>query len=94
MNATDPAQFDISEQQTLTSGLEKLGYRSATSGLRSIPIFTRTTSGAELSNADIVVSQSEWGTLSCPAPVRPDDGAAIPSCHPLRSSRATASSRR
>jgi hypothetical protein len=46
MNATDPAQFGISEQQTLTSGLEKLGYRSATSGPRSIPIFTGTTSAA------------------------------------------------
>ena len=57
-------------KETLTAGLDRLGYASATSRPRSSPIFTRTTSAASpnSSHADVVVSQAEWDTLSSPLP--------------------------
>jgi N-acyl homoserine lactone hydrolase len=64
------AQFDISAQQTLTSGMAKLGYAIGDVKTAIISHLHQDHIGglAELSNADIVVSQAEWDTLSSPLP--------------------------
>ena len=65
------ARFDISAQQTLTSGMEKLGYAIGDVQTAIISHLHHDHIGglAELSNnADIVASQAEWDTLSSPLP--------------------------
>ena len=63
------ARFDISAQQTLTAGLDRLGYAAADVKTAVISHLHQDHIGglAELSHADIVVSQAEWDTLSQPA---------------------------
>jgi N-acyl homoserine lactone hydrolase len=64
------ARFDIAAQQTLTAGLDRLGY--AVSDVKTVVIShlhqDHIGGLAELSHADIVVSQAEWDTLSSPLP--------------------------
>jgi len=64
------ARFDISAEQTLTAGLDQLGY--AISDVKTVVIShlhqDHIGGLAELSHADIIVSQAEWGTLSSPLP--------------------------
>jgi N-acyl homoserine lactone hydrolase len=64
------ARFDISAQQTLTSGMEKLGYAIGDVKTAIISHLHQDHIGglAELSHADIVVSQAEWDTMSSPLP--------------------------
>jgi N-acyl homoserine lactone hydrolase len=64
------AQFDISAQQTLTSGIERLGYAIGDVKTAIISHLHQDHIGglAELSNADVVVSRAEWDTLSSPLP--------------------------
>ena len=64
------ARFDIGEQQTLTAGLDRLGY--AVSDVKTVVIShlhqDHIGGLAELTRADIIVSQTEWDTLSSPLP--------------------------
>jgi N-acyl homoserine lactone hydrolase len=64
------ARFDISAQQTLTSGMEKLGYPIGDVKTAILSHLHQDHIGglSELSHADIVVSQAEWDTLSSPLP--------------------------
>jgi N-acyl homoserine lactone hydrolase len=64
------ARFDIGAQQTLTSGLEQLGYAISDVKIAVISHLHQDHIGglAELSHADILVSQAEWDTLSSPLP--------------------------
>ncbi len=64
------ARFDIAAQQTLTAGLDRLGYPAADVKTAVISHLHQDHIGglAELSHADIVVSQAEWDTLSSPLP--------------------------
>jgi glyoxylase-like metal-dependent hydrolase (beta-lactamase superfamily II) len=64
------ARFDISGQQTLTAGLDRLGYAISDVRTAIISHLHQDHIGglAELSHADIVVSQAEWDTLSSPLP--------------------------
>jgi N-acyl homoserine lactone hydrolase len=64
------ARFDISAQQTLTTGLGRLGYPISDVQTAVISHLHQDHIGglAELSHADIVVSQTEWNTLSRPLP--------------------------
>ena len=64
------ARFDIAAQQTLTAGLDRLGYPAADVQTAVISHLHQDHIGglAELSHADIVVSQAEWDTLSSPLP--------------------------
>src|SRR5580692_10899654 len=64
------ARFDISAQQTLTAGLDQLGYPAGDVTTAVISHLHQDHIGGlgELSRADIVVSQAEWDTLSSPLP--------------------------
>jgi N-acyl homoserine lactone hydrolase len=64
------AQFDMSAQQTLTAGMEKVSYAISDVKTAIISHLHQDHIGglAELNNADIVVSQAEWDTLSSPLP--------------------------
>src|SRR4029077_3693422 len=64
------ARFDISAQQTLTAGLDRLGYTAGDVTTAVISHLHQDHIGglAELSHADILVSQAEWDTLSSPLP--------------------------
>ena len=63
------ARFDISAQ-TLSAGLDRLGYTAGDVTTAVISHLHQDHIGglAELSRADIVVSQAEWDTLSSPLP--------------------------
>jgi N-acyl homoserine lactone hydrolase len=64
------ARFEIGPQETLSAGLDRLGY--AVSDVRTAVIShlhqDHIGGLAELSQADVVVSQAEWDTLSAPLP--------------------------
>jgi glyoxylase-like metal-dependent hydrolase (beta-lactamase superfamily II) len=64
------ARFQIDPQQTLTAGLNQLGYTAGDVKTAVISHLHQDHIGglAELSHADIVVSQAEWDTLSSPLP--------------------------
>jgi N-acyl homoserine lactone hydrolase len=64
------ARFDIAAQQTLTAGLDRLGYAVSDVKTAVISHLHQDHIGglAELSDADIIVSQAEWDTLSSPLP--------------------------
>ena len=64
------ARFEISPQETLTAGLGRLGYAAADVKTAALSHLHQDHIGglAELSHADIVVSQAEWDTLSSPLP--------------------------
>ena len=64
------ARFEIGPQQTLTAGLDRLGYAAGDVKTAVISHLHQDHIGglAELSHADIVVSQAEWDTLSSPLP--------------------------
>jgi glyoxylase-like metal-dependent hydrolase (beta-lactamase superfamily II) len=64
------ARFDIGAQQTLTAGLGRLGYAASDVKTAVISHLHQDHIGglAELSGADILVSQAEWDTLSSPLP--------------------------
>jgi N-acyl homoserine lactone hydrolase len=64
------ARFEISPQQTLSAGLDRLGYAASDVTTAVISHLHQDHIGglAELSQADIIVSQAEWDTLSSPLP--------------------------
>jgi N-acyl homoserine lactone hydrolase len=64
------ARFEISPQETLSAGLDRLGYAAGDVTTAVISHLHQDHIGglAELSQADIVVSQAEWDTLSSPLP--------------------------
>jgi len=64
------ARFEISPDQTLTAGLDRLGYaaRDVETAVLSHLHQDHVGGLAELDDADIVVSQAEWDTLSSPLP--------------------------
>jgi glyoxylase-like metal-dependent hydrolase (beta-lactamase superfamily II) len=64
------ARFQISPQETLTAGLDRLGYAAGDVKTAVISHLHQDHIGglAELDHADIVVSQAEWDTLSSPLP--------------------------
>jgi N-acyl homoserine lactone hydrolase len=64
------ARFEIGPQQTLTAGLDRLGYAAGDVTTAVLSHLHQDHIGglAELSHADIVVSQAEWDTLACPQP--------------------------
>jgi N-acyl homoserine lactone hydrolase len=64
------AQFDISAQQTLTAGMDRLGYAVGDVRTAILSHLHQDHVGglAELSHADIVVSKDEWDTLARPLP--------------------------
>jgi N-acyl homoserine lactone hydrolase len=64
------ARFEISPQETLTAGLDRLGYAAGDVTTAVISHLHQDHIGglAELDHADIVVSQAEWDTLSSPLP--------------------------
>jgi glyoxylase-like metal-dependent hydrolase (beta-lactamase superfamily II) len=64
------ARFEIGPQETLSAGLDQLGYAVGDVRTAVISHLHQDHIGglAELSQADIVVSQAEWDTLSAPLP--------------------------
>jgi glyoxylase-like metal-dependent hydrolase (beta-lactamase superfamily II) len=64
------ARFAIGPQATLTAGLDRLGYAAGDVSTAVLSHLHQDHIGglAELSHADIVVSQAEWDTLSRPLP--------------------------
>jgi len=64
------ARFEISPDQTLTAGLDRLGYAAGDVTTAVLSHLHQDHIGglAELDHADIVVSQAEWDTLSSPLP--------------------------
>jgi glyoxylase-like metal-dependent hydrolase (beta-lactamase superfamily II) len=64
------ARFEISPQETLSAGLDRLGYAAGDVKTAVISHLHQDHIGglAELGQADIVVSQTEWDTLSAPLP--------------------------
>ena len=64
------ALFEISPDQTLTAGLDRLGYAAGDVTTAVLSHLHQDHIGglAELDHADIVVSQAEWDTLSSPLP--------------------------
>jgi glyoxylase-like metal-dependent hydrolase (beta-lactamase superfamily II) len=64
------ARFEIGPQETLSAGLDGLGYAAGDVTTAVISHLHQDHIGglAELSHADIVVSQAEWDTLSRPLP--------------------------
>jgi N-acyl homoserine lactone hydrolase len=64
------ARFEIGPQETLGAGLDRLGYTPGDVGTAVVSHLHQDHIGglAELSHADIVVSQAEWDTLSAPLP--------------------------
>ena len=64
------ARFEIGPQQTLSAGLDRLGYAAGDVRIAALSHLHQDHIGglAELSRADILVSQAEWDTLSSPLP--------------------------
>ena len=64
------ARFEIGPQETLSAGLGRLGYAAADVCTAVLSHLHQDHIGglAELSHADIIVSQAEWDTLSRPLP--------------------------
>jgi N-acyl homoserine lactone hydrolase len=64
------ARFEIGPQETLTAGLDRLGYAAGdvTTAILSHLHQDHIGGLAELSHADIIVSQAEWDTLSSALP--------------------------
>jgi len=64
------ARFEIGPQETLSAGLDRLGYAAGDVTTAVISHLHQDHIGGltELSDADIVVSQAEWDTLSHPLP--------------------------
>jgi glyoxylase-like metal-dependent hydrolase (beta-lactamase superfamily II) len=64
------ARFEISPQQTLSAGLDRLGYAAGDVRIAVLSHLHQDHIGglAELSQAGIMVSQAEWDTLSSPLP--------------------------
>jgi N-acyl homoserine lactone hydrolase len=64
------ARFEIGPQQTLTAGLDRLGYAAGDVTTAVLSHLHQDHIGglADLSHADIIVSQAEWDTLSSPLP--------------------------
>ena len=64
------ARFEIGPQETLSAGLDRLGYAAGDVKTAVLSHLHQDHIGglAELSDADIVVSQAEWDTLSSPLP--------------------------
>ena len=64
------ARFQIGPGETLTAGLNRLGYTAGDVTTAVLSHLHQDHIGglAELSHADIVVSQAEWDTLSSPLP--------------------------
>ena len=64
------AKFEISPQETISAGLDRLGYAVGDVSTAVVSHLHQDHIGglAELSHADIVVSQAEWDTLSSPLP--------------------------
>ena len=64
------ARFGIGPQETLSAGLDRLGYAADDVETAVVSHLHQDHIGglAELSHADIVVSQAEWDTLSKPMP--------------------------
>jgi N-acyl homoserine lactone hydrolase len=60
------ARFEIGSQQTLSAGLERVGYKAGDVTTAVVSHLHQDHIGAlaELSRADILVSQAEWDTLS------------------------------
>ena len=78
------ARFEIGPQETLSAGLDRLGYAVGDVRTAVISHLHQDHIGglAELSQADIVVSQAEWDTLSSSA--ARDAGADAPPYRPAR----------
>jgi N-acyl homoserine lactone hydrolase len=64
------ARFQIGPRETLSAGLDRLGYAAGDVGTAVLSHLHQDHIGglAELPDADIVVSQAEWDTLSSPLP--------------------------
>ena len=64
------ARFEIGPQETLTAGLDRLGYAAGDVRTAVLSHLHQDHIGglAELSHADMVVSQAEWDTLSPRSP--------------------------
>jgi N-acyl homoserine lactone hydrolase len=64
------ARFEISPQETLSAGLDRLGYAAGDVKTAVVSHLHQDHIGglAELSQAGIIVSQAEWDTLSRPLP--------------------------
>ena len=64
------ARFEIGPDETLSAGLDQLGYAVGDVRTAVLSHLHQDHIGglAELSQADIVVSQAEWDTLSAPLP--------------------------
>jgi N-acyl homoserine lactone hydrolase len=64
------ARFEIGPDETLTAGLGRLGYAAGDVETAVLSHLHQDHIGglAELSHADVVVSQAEWDTLSSPLP--------------------------
>jgi N-acyl homoserine lactone hydrolase len=64
------ARFEIGPQETLSAGLDRLGYAAGDVRTAVLSHLHQDHIGglAELPDADIVVSQAEWDTLSSPLP--------------------------
>jgi N-acyl homoserine lactone hydrolase len=60
------ARFEIGPRETLSAGLDRLGY--VTTAILSHLHQDHIGGPAELSHADIIVSQAEWDTLSSALP--------------------------
>jgi glyoxylase-like metal-dependent hydrolase (beta-lactamase superfamily II) len=75
------ARFEIGPQETLSAGLDRLAYAADDVRTAVLSHLRQDHIGglAELSHADIVVSQAEWNTLSSPLREQP-----TPPCLPVR----------
>lgn len=64
------ASFDIGPEETLSSGLHRLGYAAGDVGTAILSHLHQDHIGGlpELGQADIIVSNAEWKTLSSPLP--------------------------
>jgi glyoxylase-like metal-dependent hydrolase (beta-lactamase superfamily II) len=64
------ARFEIGAEDTLTAGLNRLGYAAGDIGTAVLSHLHQDHIGGlgELGHADIVVSRAEWDTLSSPLP--------------------------
>ncbi|HEY5251545.1 MAG TPA: N-acyl homoserine lactonase family protein [Acidimicrobiales bacterium] len=63
-------RFEIKPEETLSAGLQRLGYAATAVGTAVISHFHQDHIGGlpELKGSDIVVSETEWKTLSSPLP--------------------------
>jgi glyoxylase-like metal-dependent hydrolase (beta-lactamase superfamily II) len=64
------ASFEIGPEETLSNGLNRLGYAASDVGTAILSHLHQDHIGGlrELSRADIIVSSTEWNTLSSPLP--------------------------